>query len=71
MQLTSSQLILLSLAVVLLICIFQKSRCTKREGMTGYGTISGLAYNNRARYLFSNPDDPDAVYSTVIGRVTI
>ncbi len=45
----------------------------KRENMGGYGTISGLYYNNQAKHCFKNIyDDPNfSGYCEVIGRVVI
>lgn len=45
-----------------------------REGMGGYGTLSGLYFNNNARRCFKNPYDPpdwDGMYCETIGKVVI
>jgi hypothetical protein len=49
------------------------------EGMTGYGTLSGLAYNSKGLYCFKNVYDPDfnpdgtpfSGYCSVIGKVVV
>lgn len=45
----------------------------KKEGMGGYGTLSGLYFNNKAKRCFKNPYDPDwwPGYCTTIGTVII
>ena len=42
------------------------------ENMSGYGTISGLYFNNNAKYCFKNPYDPESYqgYCSIIGTVT-
>lgn len=44
-----------------------------REKLSGYGTISGLGFNNNAVYCFKNPHDPPEYpgYCSVIGKVVI
>ena len=49
------------------------------EGMTGYGTMSGLAYNSKGLYCFKNiydpPTNPDGSpfdgYCSIIGKVVV
>ena len=63
-------LILLCL-VVLLACAVKKSGMV--EKMTGFGTLSGLAFNNNSLHCFKNIYDPPGAsgYCSVIGKVTI
>lgn len=49
------------------------------EDMTGYGTLSGLAYNSKGLYCFKNIYDPEynpdgtkfSGYCSVIGKVAV
>ena len=43
------------------------------EGMSGYGTLSGLAYNSKGLYCFKNIYDPPEFdgYCSVIGKVVV
>jgi len=43
----------------------------KRENMGGYGIISGLNYNNKARHCFKNIYEPETTYCETIGTVVI
>ena len=46
---------------------------SRDEHMTGgYGTLSGLYFNNPLKYCFTNPHDPPGTtYCTTIGKVVI
>lgn len=71
-------LVVLVLLVVAGVCLLRKGGYL-RENMGGYGTISGLAYNNNARTCWKNPYDPDFDetgkpfygYCGVIGKVVV
>ena len=69
--------ILLEVTIILLaifvICAWNNSVNDNRENLGGYGILSGLAFNNNARYRFKNIYDPDWFpgYETVIGTVVI
>lgn len=48
------------------------------EGMTGYGTMSGLAFNSKPLYCFKNIYDPPNAdgtefggYCSIIGKVVV
>ena len=46
-----AQLVLvLILAMVLVFLIYIKMVCSTKEGISGFGVTSGLAFNNRSRY---------------------
>ncbi len=64
-------LLLLVMAAIVAFCIFASPRLV--EGMTGYGTLSGLAYNSKGLYCFKNIYDPEdfAGYCSVIGKVVV
>lgn len=66
-----SHLLALILVIIAGFCILKKNRL--REGMGGYGTISGLAYNNSAKTCFKNIYDPPDYpgYCSVIGKVVV
>jgi hypothetical protein len=64
----NSVFVLAVLSIIFLFCLWNKAGC--RENMTGYGTISGLAYGNRAQYCWKNMYDGDGtVYCGTIGKV--
>ena len=69
-------MLLIALMVILVML------CTKGdivEGMSGYGTLSGLAYNSKGLYCFKNIYDPShnpdgtpfGGYCSVIGKVVV
>ena len=60
------------MAIVALFCMYVSKKDTK-EGMTGYGTISGLAFNNDAKVCFKNIYDPPEFngYCSLIGKVVV
>lgn len=64
-------LIVLIMATIAAFCIFVAPRTV--EGMTGYGTLSGLAYNSKGLYCFKNIYDPPGYdgYCTTIGKVVV
>lgn len=72
-----SHFLVLILVIIAGFCILKKNRL--REGMGGYGTISGLAYNNGGRVCWKNPYDPEfnedgtrfLGYCGVIGKVVV
>ena len=66
-----SHLLVAILVIIALFCILKKGYL--REGMGGYGTISGLAYNNAGRVCWKNPYDPEDFpgYCGVIGKVVV
>lgn len=63
-------LVLVGLTIALF-CILSKKNLV--EGMSGYGTLSGLAYNSKGLYCFKNIYDPPefAGYASVIGKVVV
>ena len=69
-----SHLVLAILAVVVVYVVWLRARSPNPilEHMGGYGTLSGLYYNNNAKYCFKNPYDPPDFpgYCSVIGTVT-
>jgi len=69
-----SYLLVLLLAVVAVYCVWRKAKNPDPilEHMGGYGTISGLYYNNNAKYCFKNIYDPPDYpgYCSVIGTVS-
>ena len=64
-------LLVLVMAAVVAFSIFVSPRLV--EGMTGYGTLSGLAYNSKGLYCFKNIYDPEDFdgYCSVIGKVVV
>lgn len=52
-------------------CFYTKGHL--REGMSGYGIMSGLAMNNDAKVCFKNIHDPPSFpgYCSVIGKVVV
>jgi hypothetical protein len=66
-------LILASITIVVFSFAMSKlCSCGKKEGMGGYGILSGLYFNNNARRTFRNPYDPPGYeYSETIGTVVI
>lgn len=71
-------LVAILLAIIVGFCLWQKSPKggDLREGMGGYGIISGLGFNNNAKYCWKNPYDTMADpnfpgYCSVIGRVVV
>ena len=71
-----STLIVLILVAIAGFCMFAAPKLV--EGMTGYGTMSGLAYNSKGLYCFKNIYDPPnadgtpfAGYCSVIGKVVV
>lgn len=70
----ASLLVVIVLAILAVICMLKSSGYLK-EGLSGYGIMSGLAFNNNAnRYCFRNiydPPDWDGAYCSTIGKVVI
>lgn len=66
-----SMLIVIMLAIIAIFCIMQHKKI--KEGLSGYGTISGLAMNNDAKVCFKNIYDPPDFpgYCSVIGKVVV
>ncbi len=67
-----SLLIVIILAILAVACMIKQSGSVK-EGMGGYGIISGLAMNNDAKVCFKNIHDPPDFdgYCSVIGKVVV
>lgn len=55
--------VILLIAILLLVwCLWRhKSSCS--ENMSGYGVLSGLAFQNRLKYYDPGNDYPNAAYS--------
>ncbi len=74
----AEHLVVLVLLVVAGVCLLRKGGYL-RENMSGYGTISGLAMNNGAKYCFKNIYDPEfdengvpfGGYCSVVGKVVV
>lgn len=70
-------LIVLIMATIAAFCMFVSPKL--KEGMSGYGILSGLAYNSKGLYCFKNIYDPDtnpdgsefSGYCSVIGKVVV
>ncbi len=59
--------IILMLAAVAAICLIHR-----KEGMGGYGTLSGLYFNNNGNiYCWENPYEPGFQYCGVSSKVNI
>ena len=60
-------------AIVILVPMAIKRLLGSREGLSGYGILSGLNYNNNERHCFKNQYDPEWYdgYCTTIGRVVV
>lgn len=54
--------VLLLFIIAILWCLWmRRSGC--KENMSGYGVVSGLAFNNRLKYYDPGQDYPGAAYS--------
>jgi hypothetical protein len=64
-------LILGVIVVILFLLALKKNEL--KEGMGGYGIISGLGFNSKSLYCFKNPHDPPDFpgYCSVIGKVVV
>lgn len=60
------------MVVIAVFCMIKQTSYLK-EGMSGYGIISGLAMNNDAKVCFKNIHDPEWFdgYCSVIGKVVV
>ena len=70
-------LLILIMATIAIFSVFISPSLT--ENMTGYGTLSGLAFNSKPLYCFKNIYDPPnnadgsefSGYCSVIGKVVV
>ena len=66
-------IVILILGAVVAWCILTMKSKNTKENMSGYGSISGLAFNNNAKHCFKNVYDPPwfAGYCETIGKVVV